>query len=102
MSAACRDAGLAAPDLEEIGLRFRVTLRTARISGTLIDPIDRAVLDLLADGTGRSTAEVAVRIARTRRATRTRLAALVGRGLVREIGSGPRDPKRRYYLAEGA
>lgn len=100
MSTACREAGLAAPDLEEIGLRFRVTLRTARVSEPTHDPIDRAILDLLADGNGRSTAEVAVRIARTRRATRTRLAALVDRGLVREIGSGPRDPKRRYFLAE--
>jgi len=34
------------------------------------------------------------------RATRTRLARLVGRGLVREIGTGPQDPQRRYYLAE--
>jgi hypothetical protein len=34
------------------------------------------------------------------RATRTRLARLVGRGLVREIGAGPQDPRRRYFLAE--
>jgi ATP-dependent DNA helicase RecG len=33
-------------------------------------------------------------------ATRTRLARLVGRGLVREIGTGPQDPRRRYFLAE--
>ena len=24
---------------------------------------------------------------------------LVGNGLVREVGSGPQDPKRRYFLA---
>ena len=30
----------------------------------------------------------------------TRLAALVDRGLVREIGTGPQDPKRRYYSAD--
>lgn len=100
MSAACREAGLSPPDLEEVGLRFRVTLWTGRVSEALFDEIDRAILDMLADGSGHSTAEVAARIARTRRATRTRLAALVQRGLVREIGSGPRDPKRRYYLAE--
>ncbi len=34
------------------------------------------------------------------RATRTHLARLVGRGLVREIGTGPQDPRRRYFLAE--
>ena len=33
-------------------------------------------------------------------AARTRLASLVERGLVREIGSSPQDPKRRYYRAE--
>ena len=36
----------------------------------------------------------------TPRATRTRLARLVGRGLVREVGTGPQDPKRRYFRAE--
>ncbi len=35
----------------------------------------------------------------TSRATRTRLAWLVGNALVREVGSGPQDPKRRYFLA---
>jgi hypothetical protein len=29
-----------------------------------------------------------------------RLARLGGRGLVREIGTGPQDPKRRYVRAE--
>lgn len=24
---------------------------------------------------------------------------MVGRGLLREIGTGPQDPKRRYYLS---
>jgi len=100
MTAACREAGLAAPDLEEIGLRFRVTLHTARIDAPMLDAIDQAIIDLLADGAGRPTAEVAAHIGRTPRATRTRLAALVERGLLREVGSGPRDPKRRYYRTD--
>jgi hypothetical protein len=25
---------------------------------------------------------------------------MVGRGLVREIGTGPQDPQRRYFLAD--
>ena len=29
-----------------------------------------------------------------------KLARLVGRGLVREIGTGPQDPKRRYFKAD--
>lgn len=43
---------------------------------------------------------IAAAIGLSPRATRTRLARLVGRGLVREIGTGPQDPRRRYFLAE--
>ena len=97
MSAACRDAGLPPPALEEIGTRFRVTLHTARGTAGTLDGIDQTILDALADGTGLSTNEIAARIARTPRTARTRLASLVERGLVREIGSSPQDPKRRYF-----
>jgi ATP-dependent DNA helicase RecG len=99
MSSACRDAGLSAPMLEEIGLRFRVTLYTTRVQAPQRDAIDQAILDALAEGEGRSTTELAAHIQRTPRATRTRLASLIERGLVREIGSSPQDPKRRYFKA---
>jgi DNA-binding MarR family transcriptional regulator len=49
-------------------------------------------------GSGVSMIAAAIRL--SPRATRTRLARLVGRGLVREIGTGPQDPRRRYFLAE--
>jgi ATP-dependent DNA helicase RecG len=99
MSSACRDAGLPAPVLEEIGVRFRVTLYTTRGQAPQLNAIDQAILDALVDGEGRSTTELAVHIQRTPRATRTRLASLIERGLVREIGSSPQDPKRRYFKA---
>lgn len=99
MSAACRDAGLAAPVLEEIGMRFRVTFRTTPGKVPPLDEIDEAILEALADDAGLPTNAIAAHIARTPRATRTRLASLVGRGLVREIGSSPQDPKRRYVKA---
>ena len=100
MSAACRDAGLPAPALEEIGTRFRVTLHTTRGQAPPPpDGIDQTILNALSDGEGLSTNEIAERIARTPRAARTRLASLVERGLVREIGSSPQDPKRRYFRA---
>ncbi len=101
MTAACRDAGLAAPELEEIGTRFRVTLRAVRTGAPGLDPMDQTVLFALADGEGHSTAEIGKVIGLTPRATRTRLARLVGRGLVHEIGAGPQDPKRRYFRTEG-
>ncbi|WP_419940048.1 winged helix-turn-helix domain-containing protein [Candidatus Palauibacter sp.] len=40
--------------------------------------------------------EVAEAIGLSTRSTRTRLARLVERGLVREVGTGPNDPKRVY------
>jgi len=102
MTAACRDAGMAPPELEEIGTRFRVTLFTARGGTPTLDPTDQAILDLLTASEGRSTQEIATAIALTPRATRTRLMKLVKRGLVREIGTSPQDPKRRYFRTDTA
>jgi predicted HTH transcriptional regulator len=99
MCAACRDAGLPAPALEEIGTCFRVTLHTTQGQAPPLNGIDPAIFDALSDGAGLSTQEIAERIARTPRAARTRLASLVERGLIREIGSSLQDPKRRYFRA---
>ncbi|XVU22087.1 ATP-binding protein [Actinoplanes sp. CA-054009] len=101
MTTACRDAGLADPVLEEIGTRFRVTLSTTRVKAPTLDDRDQAILNALANvDDGLSTSEIAKVIALSTRSTRTRLAALAGRGLVREVGTGPQDPKRRYFHAD--
>lgn len=100
MTAACLDAGLEAPVLEEIGLRFRVTLHTGQTRAPAVDATDEAILAALAAGKGLSTSELAAAIDLTPRATRTRLARLIDRGLVRELGTSPHDPKRRYYKSE--
>ena len=99
MAAACRAAGLAPPVLEEIGNRFRVTLHMARHGPPVVDATDQGILDALASDTGQSTQAIASRIGLTPRATRTRLARLVERGLVREIGTSAQDPQRRYFRA---
>ncbi len=100
MTAACREAGLPAPVFEEIGTRFRVTVSTERTGPPTLDETDQAILDALAGGAGRLTSEIAKAIDLTPRATRTRLVRLVGRGLVREVGTGPQDPQRRYFRSE--
>lgn len=97
MIAACHDAGLSPPVLEEIGIRFRVTIHTTRTRAPSVDKTDKAILDALAPGNGLSTQEIATGIGLTARATRTRLRKLVEHGLVREIGTSPQDPKRRYF-----
>lgn len=102
MTAACRDAGLDPPVLEELGQRFRVTIRTTRTGETSVDATDRAILDALTAPDGHSTHEIAEAIGLTTRATRTRLASLIDRGLVRALGTGPKDPKRRFFSTEAS
>lgn len=98
MLQACEQAGLDPPRLEEIGTHFRVTIAAARRSAPAMDELDRTILDALAQSTGSSTAEIARRIGRSARATRSRLASLVERGLVAELGSGLHDPRRKYVV----
>jgi ATP-dependent DNA helicase RecG len=100
MTAACHEAGLGPPVFEELATRFRVTIATSRTGRPVLDDTDQSILASLEGGQGRSTSEIAEAIGLTPRATRTRLARMVGRGLVHEIGTGPQDPKRRYYRAE--
>jgi predicted HTH transcriptional regulator len=99
MIGACRESGLADPRFEEIATRFRVTLFTDRIGRPSLNETDRAIMGALAGGKGLLTSEIAKAIGLTPRATRTRLARLVGSGLLREVGTGPQDPKRRYFHA---
>ena len=99
MMAACHDADLAAPVLEEIGTHFRVTIHTTSTGTPKVDKTDQAILDALTAGNGLSTQEIATVIGLTGRATRSRLLKLVERDLVREIGTSPQDPRRRYFRA---
>ena len=100
MVSACRDAGLATPMFEEIGIRFRVTLYTDRVQEPTLDKLDAAIVSRVRAAHGLATHEIAREIGLTPRATRTRLASLTARGLVREVGTGPQDPRRRYYSPE--
>lgn len=58
------------------------------------------IVDLLRTADGLATHEIAEKIGLTPRATRTGLGNLVARGLVRHLGTGPQDPRRRYYAQE--
>ncbi len=101
MTRACQEVGLPAPVFEEIGSHFRVTLLATPTGPALLDLKDKRILTLLEDGQGRSTAQIAQANSMSVRAARTRLARLVERGLIVEIGSGPRDPRRKYLLVSG-
>ena len=98
MERALGDAGLDPPLFEEIGGRFRVTISMERRRAASLDAVDRIIIELLGDR-GATTAEVAEGIGKSTRTARSRLARLVERGIIVEIGSGPTDPKRRYRVA---
>jgi len=53
----------------------------------------RPILDALTRDAALLTSEIAEIIDLTPRATRTRLARAVGQGDLRELGTGPQDPK---------
>jgi predicted HTH transcriptional regulator len=97
MTAACIEAGLDEPALEELGGRFRVTLSRTAHTEPLVDDTDRNLIEALDESDGLSTSALARITGLSARATRSRLAALVERGLIVEVGTGPNDPRRRYY-----
>jgi predicted HTH transcriptional regulator len=99
MTAACQEAGLDAPKLEEIGTHFRLTISSARVGRPHMDETDQRILALFGDGGARSTAAVAQHVGLSQRATLTRLKSMTERRLLAEIGTGPHDPKRQYVLA---
>jgi len=86
--------------LEEIGTHFRVTLYSTRKYTPRVDKVEKAIIDAIAGGKGLSTQEIAAKIKRSIRSTRTRLLALVQRGLVAEVGTSPQDPTRKYFLVK--
>lgn len=99
MIAACAAAGLPAPEFAELGFRFRVTIRTGRIAAPALDPVEDRIVTFVREGDGRSTAEIAAHAGLSTRATQHRLAALAERGFIVVVGSGPRDPRRRWFAA---
>ncbi|MDR0781523.1 MAG: putative DNA binding domain-containing protein [Pseudomonadales bacterium] len=96
MLLACSDAGLRAPQFIEIGLRFRVILHTRRIKPPTVDNIEQRLITFVQKPSGRSTADIAAHIGLTPRATQLRLNKLRERGLVIAIGSGPKDPRKKW------
>ena len=97
MIPACREAGTPPPMWEEVGARLRVTLQIGVAKRVEVDDMEQAILRVIDDGSGLGTSEIARAIGLSPRATRTRLAKLVERGVVVEIGRGPQDPKRSYH-----
>lgn len=101
-SAECEAAGLAAPEFEERGFRFRVSVRLEKHRAAQMDEVDAHIRKLFAPDTpaaktGLSTAQIAAAVKLTTRSVRTRMGKLVEQGLVTVVGKNERDPQRKYY-----
>lgn len=105
-TAECEAAGLAAPEFEERGFRFRVTVRLEKHRAVQMDEVGAHIRKLFAPDTpaaknGLSTAQIAAAVKLTTRSVRTRMGKLVEQGLVTVVGKNDRDPQRRYFWRSG-
>ncbi len=99
MLTSCLEGGFPEPKFEELGTHFRVTFPLSKMTEKMdLDLKDHKILQLLKNPKGKSTHEIAQAIQLSSRATRSRMAKLIERGLVSEIGMSKQDPKRRFHL----
>ena len=102
MIAACEEQGLHPPRFEETGTSFRVTLFGQRIKARKVPDWHNLLIDYLAER-GEITTKQAAGIWQTSdRTARTRLRKLVEEGILAEVGTGPKDPKKTYILKRGS
>ncbi len=100
MIAACAEVGLRPPHFEEIGNSFRVTLYSGKVATPAVPEWQRQLVRYLTEKHEISTRDAAQIWKISDRAARTRLKKLVSVGILTEIGTGPKDPKRVYVLKE--
>ena len=98
MISACKDQGLQPPLFEEIGATFRVTLFSQPAAVRKFPDWHAPLMAHLSENE-QITTKKAARIWETSdRTARTRLRNLVKQGLLAEVGTGPKDPKKVYVL----
>ncbi len=98
MIAVCEEMGLPSPEFVEFGGQFRATLFLVARQDMTLDDTNRAIIDLLGQANGLSVKYIAATIGLSTRTIRARLGELVKKGIVTVIGTGPRDPKRKFLL----
>lgn len=98
MFAACAKAGLQSPSFEEIGTNFRVTLFAMPVVSPAWPEWRRSLMDQLKKEGQVSTHEAARLWNISDRTARTRLRKLVFDGVLAEVGTGPKDPRKMYVL----
>jgi len=100
MLAVCKEAGIASPRFEELGANFRVTIYGKRIKPPTRPDWQIGLLEYLEKHDQISTKEAAILWKTSDRTARTRLRKLVDGGILAEIGTGPKDPRKVFVLRE--
>jgi hypothetical protein len=87
-----------ATQLSEVKARGEIAIRADLVArGHGLNPRQAAALDLALSEGGLTLATLEQRLPKVNRRTLQRdLKAMVDRGLLREVGTGPTDPTRRY------
>lgn len=98
MIAACKRDGLQQPRFEESGTSFRVTLFGQRVAAQKLPEWHIHLMNYLAEKDEITTKLATVLWKTTDRTARTRLRKLVKEGLLAEVGTAPKDPKKTYVL----
>jgi len=99
MISACTQSGLRPPRFEEIGTGFKVTIFSQRAAPPAMIPEWRKILERhLLEHNEISTKNAAQIWDVSDRTARTRLRKLVSEGLLAEVGTGPKDPKKVYVM----
>jgi predicted HTH transcriptional regulator len=95
----CEEMGLPSPEFLEFGGQFRVTISLLAKQDMTIDDTNQYIVDLLRKNTkGLSVKDIAAKIGLSTRTIRNRLTKLGDMGIVSAIGTGPKDPKKKYSL----
>jgi len=98
MLAECSRHGLRVPRFEEVGAHFRVTVFNEVVAKAVISAWQAKLGDHLRE-TGAVSTKDAAKLWRTSdRTARARLRSLVDKGILAELGTGPRDPHKKYVL----
>jgi len=98
MLAGCKESGLVPPRFEELGTNFRVTIYSGKDETRPRSDWQDRLTRYLTDKGQVSTLEAAELWGISSRMARSRLRELVTQGYLVPVGTGPRDPLRRYVL----
>lgn len=99
MISACQQAGLPEPVWQEVGTRFRVTMKMQHAFTPTIESVEDPIYGILSVRDGLRTSDIADASGLSLRATRIRLKKLVEQGLVVRSGTSPTDPQAKYFIA---